>query len=73
MLKRLDNWHKTKVGYLLFAVVELALAYGFISLAIDRGSLWWYVLTLIFLVGGLKNLFKLFQSLFAKPRRQQRE
>jgi hypothetical protein len=69
MLQRLDNWHKTKVGYLVFAVVELALAYGLISLAIDRGSLWWYALTLIFLVGGLKNLLKFVQLLTSKPRR----
>lgn len=72
MIQKLDLWHKTKVGYLAFAVVELALAYGFISLAIDRGSLWWYVLTLIFLVGGLKNLLKLMQMLLVKPGRQPR-
>ena len=72
MIKKLDTWHRTKVGYLLFAVVELVLAYGFISLAIDRGSLWWYVLTLIFLVGGLKNLLKFVQLLLVKPRRNPR-
>jgi hypothetical protein len=69
MIKKLDDWHKTKVGYLLFAIVELALAYAFISLAIDRGNLWWYILTLIFLVGGLKNAFKFIQLLMVKPRR----
>ena len=58
MLNRLNKWHKTKLGYLAFGLVELALAYGFASLAIDRGNLWYYLLTLIFLVGALQNLFK---------------
>lgn len=59
MLKQLDAWHKTKSGLLVFAVLELALAYGFISLAIDRGNPCYYLLTLVFLVGGLQNLVKL--------------
>ena len=59
MLKRLDNWHKTRVGLLVFSIVELALAYGFVSLAIDRGNFIWYLLTLVFFVGGLQNLVKL--------------
>lgn len=59
MMKQLDKWHKTRVGLLVFALVELSIAYGFASLAIDRGDLWWYLLTLIFLVGALQNLYKL--------------
>ena len=43
----------------IFGVVELAIAYGFVSLAIDRGNFLWYLLALIFLVGALQNLFKL--------------
>ncbi len=59
MLNKLDKWHKTRVGLLSFGLVELAVAYGFASLAIDRGNIWWYLLTLAFLVGGLQNLIKL--------------
>lgn len=71
MFKQLDNFHKSKTGYLLFGVVELAIAYYFVSLAIDRGSLIWYLLTLIFLVGALQNLFKFTALLFnRKPRRR---
>lgn len=62
MLQSIDRWHKTKLGYLVFGLVELAAAYGFASLAIDRGSWWWYVLTLILLVGTLQNLVKLIAS-----------
>ncbi len=48
MIKKLHNWHHTKPGWLVFGLGELAIAYGFASLAIDRGNLWWYLLTLIF-------------------------
>lgn len=63
MFKQLDQWHKTKPGLLVFALAELAITYGFASLAIDRGNLWWYLLTLIFLVGALQNLFTLIGKL----------
>jgi hypothetical protein len=64
MLKQLDKWHKTKLGFLVFGLVELAIAYGFVSLSIDRGNLWYYLLTLIFLVGSLQNLVKLIGTFF---------
>lgn len=69
MLKTLDKWHKTRVGYALFALVELAIAYGFASLAIDRGNLLWYALALFFLVGALQNFFKLAGTFFNNGRR----
>ena len=61
MLKQLDKWHKTRLGLLVFGLVELAIAYGFVSLSIDRGNLWYYLLTLVFLVGSLQNFVRLFQ------------
>ncbi|HEX7632864.1 MAG TPA: hypothetical protein VF401_00910 [Candidatus Saccharimonadales bacterium] len=66
MINKLDTWHKTKLGLLIFGLVELGLAYGFVSLAIDRGSFLYYLLALIFLVGALQNLLKLLKSLFYK-------
>ncbi len=62
MIPRIDRWHKTRSGLLFFAVIEFAIAYAFVSLAINRGSLWYYLLTLIFLVGALQNLFKFIGS-----------
>lgn len=59
MLNKLDKWHKTRLGLLVFAIVELAISYGFFCLSVDRGNPWWYLLTLIFLVGFLQNFFKL--------------
>ena len=63
MLHRLNKWHNTKLVLLAFALIELAAAYGFASLSIDRGNFLYYLLTLIFLVGALQNLFKLIGSL----------
>lgn len=62
MIKQLDKWYGTRLGLLVFALVELAITYGFITLAIDRGNLWYYLLTLVFLVGTLQNLVKLIGS-----------
>jgi hypothetical protein len=64
MLKTLDKWHKTRPGLLAFGLVELAVAYGFVCLSIDRGNLWWYILTLVFLVGALQNIFRLIGTFF---------
>ena len=74
MNPKLHKWHQTKLGLLVFGLAELAVAYGFASLSIDRGNLWWYLLALIFLVGALQNLFKLIGTLIngykaAKTRR----
>jgi hypothetical protein len=59
MLKTIDRFHRTVSGHLVFGLAELAAAYGLASLSIDRGNLWWYLLTLIFLVGALQNFVKL--------------
>jgi hypothetical protein len=64
MLKQLDKWHKTKPGFLVFGLIELAITYGFISLAIDRGNPWWYLLTLVFFVGALQDFIKLIGAIF---------
>jgi hypothetical protein len=66
MLNKLDKWHKTRLGLLVFAIIELAIAYGFLSLSIDRGNFWWYLLTLIFLVGFLQNFSKLIGTFFKR-------
>jgi hypothetical protein len=59
MIKQLDKWHETKLGLLVFALIELAITYVFFSLSIDRGNFWWYLLTLVFFLGFLQNLLKL--------------
>jgi len=55
----IKHWHQTKTGLLVFGVVELGLAYIFASLAISQGNLWFYLLTIIFLVGTIQNIIRL--------------
>jgi hypothetical protein len=62
MLKKLDKWHKTTRGRIFFTVVELLISYGFACLAINSGSLWWYLFTVSFFVGAINN----FKSLLGK-------
>jgi hypothetical protein len=71
MLQKFHSWHQTKPGYLVFGLAELAIAYGFGSLAIDRGNVLWYLLALVFFVGALHNLFKLIGAMFhvSRPKR----
>lgn len=63
MIQKLNKWHKTKLGLLVFALVELGIAYLLASLSIDTGNLWYYLGTLIFLVGALQNFAKLIGKL----------
>jgi len=58
-MEKLDKWHKTRIGLLVFALVELALCYGFLSWAIDSGNLFDWLFTILFFVGGVQNLVKL--------------
>jgi hypothetical protein len=60
----MHTWHQTRVGLAVFLVLEVGLIYGFASLAIDRGSLWYYLLTMLFVVGALQNLYKLIRKVF---------
>lgn len=68
MIEKLDSWHKTKVGYATFALLELALTYMNVSLAIDRGSLWYYLLAIILFIGAVQNAYK-FVMCFKKAKR----
>jgi hypothetical protein len=63
-MDKLAKWHQTKIGMAVFGAIELAIAYIFVSLAIDRGSWWWYALALVFLFGGLRNYAKLVGRFF---------
>lgn len=58
-LHRVDKFHKTTVGYLVFGLVELGLAYAFALWAIDNGNVWLYVITVVLVAGAVQNLVKL--------------
>jgi len=61
-LNRLDKFHHTRTGYLVFGLVELGLAYWLLSLAVDSGSIWEWALGIILFVGVLQNIVKLLGS-----------
>jgi len=54
-LQQLDKFHKTRIGYLVFGLVELAMSYGFANWALGDGSLWWWAAAFILLFGALQN------------------
>lgn len=58
-MQKLAQWHKTKVGLFVFAVVELGVAIGLAEWAVGNGNLLLYLLAIIFLVGFFQNLVKL--------------
>lgn len=60
---RLNKWHQTKTGLLVFGLVELMGAYVFASWAIDTGSLIDWFLAFILLIGAAQNLIRLIMKL----------
>jgi len=68
MAQALDIFHKSRVGQLVFGIIELALAYLFGSLAVNSGSLWEWFLTIVFLIGFLQDLIKLIMSMMKRGR-----
>ncbi|HSX47305.1 MAG TPA: hypothetical protein VLF63_00880 [Patescibacteria group bacterium] len=66
MNKLVSIKHST-LNFTLFKIVFcLSLAYGFASLAIDRGSLWWYLLTIYFFIKSIQNVYGLFIKRYDK-------
>ncbi|GEM_PF-3905711 len=54
-LKRLDAFHKTGVGYLVFGLLELGLGYLAVLWATDSGSLVAWALAVVLLLGAVQN------------------
>jgi len=57
--KRTKKVVSTKTGLAVLTVLELLLAYGFASLAIDRGNLLYYLLTVVLLGYAIKHFIRL--------------
>jgi hypothetical protein len=54
-LQKLDEFHKTRWGHLVFGLVELAMCYGFVDWALDTGALWWWAAAALLLLGAAQN------------------
>ena len=57
VVRQIDKFHDTRLGKLVFAGVELLIAFGLFIWSVDTGELWQYALTIIFFIGGARNLF----------------
>jgi hypothetical protein len=64
MLKEIKKRQQFKLGKLISALFCLVLSYTFFNLSIDRGSIWYYLLTLIFLIYFLKFSFRLLGDIY---------
>jgi hypothetical protein len=60
VLRDINDFHATPLGYGTFAVVEFLLFYVIVSRAIDTGSLWQYALAIVLFVGVISNIVRLF-------------
>lgn len=58
-LQAIQKFHKTRLGYIVFGLVELGLSYLLFSLAINSGNLWEYILAIILLFGALQNFVRM--------------
>jgi hypothetical protein len=63
--ERAHVWHRTRTGLLVFAAVELVLAYALALRSIDTGSLIEYFLTLLLVIGVLYNIGKFVRTFFS--------
>lgn len=65
MIDKLKQLHSSSKNFVMFIVIaELFLIYSFAGLAIDRGNLWWYLITIYLLVSLIKDLFRLIRMTF---------
>lgn len=69
MLDKLDKFHNSKLGYALFALFGLVIAYVFISFAIDTGNWFDYLVVLLAIIVFLQNLTQMVKTFFNKGRR----
>jgi hypothetical protein len=56
ILQAIDKFHKTRAGYLVFGLVELALAAVVANAAFDSGNLWQWTVAFVGLFGFVQNV-----------------
>lgn len=57
-IQKLHVWHQTKVGLVVFGLLELVIAYILGSIAIDTANLWAYAITILLVAGAIHNFVK---------------
>lgn len=54
-MEKLQTFHKTKQGYIVFGLIELILLYIFASIAIDTANMFAYLASLVLFIGAILN------------------
>lgn len=54
-MEKLDQFHKTRLGYVVFGLVELLMAYGFVDWALDSGNWLWWIAAAFLAFGVVQN------------------
>lgn len=54
-LKTIGKFHNTRIGFLVFGLVELGLSLAFVDRAIPSGDWWEWLIALILGVGFVQN------------------
>lgn len=62
MLKKYQNFRKTKQGAAVIGVIAIVFVIIFGSIAIDSGSIWHYALTMLFFFDALLCLVTIFST-----------
>jgi len=58
-VRAIDKFHNTRVGFLVFGLVEAAFSFTLLNLAIPSGDWWEWLLSLILLIGVIQNFGRL--------------
>jgi len=64
-LRKLDTFHQTRTGYVVFGLIELVMTYGFVDWALDSGNLLWWAAAVVLFVGAMQN----FVQAIRRPKR----
>jgi hypothetical protein len=56
ILRAADKFHKTRVGHLVFGLVELAIGLAVVNLAIPSGDWWEWLVVFVCFFGTLQNI-----------------
>lgn len=59
MIDTLDKFHKTRLGYIVFGLVELGLCVLLANWSMGSGAWWGWLLAIVFLSGFLQNFVRM--------------
>lgn len=67
LVAELHRWHQSRIGFVVFGLIEFGAALPLLSHAFGTGSLWQYALALLLFVGGLQNMVRFVRTFWSAP------